>query len=214
MKNIIRKIILSLTRQNIIWFFIKPLIKICKSFEFYRKKNEYATNYNIGRKTYTIINYKSENPFLFCDSDLIFYPKFKEYLHLLKPNSCNYFSVDNDWCCLDTKYLNTKQQDMYQLNSGLLFIQNNFEWLPALEYINNLTGKYDFYDQTSVHIAYFNSSNANTLPFDPRLFKVEMSDHFKFKLNSNTKKLAVRHYVGPIRHKMWQKGWEWHLINR
>ncbi len=42
MKNIIRKIILSLTRQNIIWFFIKPLIKICKSFEFYRKKNEYA----------------------------------------------------------------------------------------------------------------------------------------------------------------------------
>lgn len=179
--------------------------------EYSEPLNRYTNKYPIGRKTYTIINYKSNKPFLFCDSDIVFYNKFNEYLHLFKNNGFNYFSVDNDWCCLDVKYMETVKQDMYQLNSGLLFIQPDFNWKPALDYIRLIDGDYSFFDQTSIHIAFFSNQNKEILPFDPRVFKVELSDHFKVRMASNTLNLGIRHYVGPVRHKMWQKGWIWHI---
>lgn len=174
---------------------------------------EYTSNYDIGRKTFTILNYISKRPFLYCDSDIVFYPRFKEYLHLFNSRDYNYYSVDTDWCCLDQKYMSKNLLDMYQLNSGLLFVLPEFNWIPALEYLKGIAGDYCFFDQTSIHLAFFNSSNKNVLPFDPRLFKVEMSDNFKFNMASITKILAIRHYVGPVRHKMWQKGWDWHIEN-
>lgn len=180
--------------------------------EYTETLNNYTSNYNIGKKTYVILNY-FKNRYLYFDSDLVFYPTMKDYLHLFNSHKFNYFSVDNDWCCLDPMYMKNKKQDMYQLNSGILFIQPNFNWEPALKYLKQVSGKYQFFDQTSIHEAFFSDQNQAVLPFDPRVFKVEMKDHFKFKISPETKNLAVRHYVGPVRHKIWQKGWNWHIGN-
>ncbi len=179
--------------------------------EYDKVLHDYTTKHGIGKKTYVIINHHLGKPFLYFDSDLVFYKKMREYLHLFENSKYSYFSVDNDWCCLDPDYMSSKKQDMYQLNSGVLYLNPDINWLPALDYLSKIDGDYRFYDQTAIHNAIFSDENNNCMPFDPRVFKVETSDHFRFRMASTTRNLAVRHYVGPLRHKMWQKGYKWHL---
>ena len=41
----------------------------------------------------------------------------------------------------------------------------------------------------------------------PNLFVVGGKDAFSFRDAFNYKNIALRHFVGPIRHKMWQHNW-------
>lgn len=173
--------------------------------------DSYIKKHPIGKKTFIVLNHRSEEPFIFADSDIVFYKPFKTYLPLLTHTNYSYYMVDNDWCCLDSNYMQTNDKEMFQLNSGLLLIQPSFKWGAAMDYLSYLEkiDKFEFFsDQTAIHIAFKNNT---ALPFDPRSFKVEMYDHFKLKVAPTTKQLSARHYVGTIRHKMWQKGWKWHL---
>ena len=167
----------------------------------------YIKKYGLGKKAYILMNQKRSKPYLFVDSDILFYPKFFDYIDILNKGDRDYFMIDNDWCCLSKDYMDNNKRDMFQVNSGLLFIRPDFDWKPALEYLSSRQDKNENFDeQTSVHVTFF--TNRIGLPFDPRLFKVEMSDHFKFSYAHTSQELAARHFVGPLRHKMWQKGWK------
>jgi hypothetical protein len=48
---------------------------------------------------------------------------------------------------------------------------------------------------------------------DPRQFIIDTEDQFDFSMKYHPGDMAMRHYTGPIRHKMWQKGWKWHFEN-
>lgn len=170
---------------------------------------KYLSRFSIAKKTYTIMNIKSKSPFLFVDSDVVFYKEFADYIELLNRSDYHYFMVDNGYTCLDKEYMKVNIKEMFQLNSGLLYILPGIDWQPSLNYLKTIEETYSFYDQTSIHINFLTINNK--IPFDPRKFCVEMRDHFWFTVFDGRKKFAVRHFVGPIRHKMWQKGWKWHL---
>jgi len=172
---------------------------------------EYALKLGIGKKTYVVFNHRSKLPFLFADSDIVFYSKFKDYLHLFAEQGLNYYMAENDWVTLDSFYMNNYKRDMFQTNSGLLFINPDFNWNTGVDYLIKISklNSFEFFtDQTSIHISL--KKNISEV-FDPRFFCVDMRDHFWFNVFDGRKKIAVRHFVGPIRHKMWQKGWKWHV---
>ena len=45
------------------------------------------------------------------------------------------------------------------------------------------------------------------MPLDPRRFILDSGDQFDFSYLLPFDKIAIRHYTGPVRHKMWQAGW-------
>ena len=46
---------------------------------------------------------------------------------------------------------------------------------------------------------------------DPRQFIIDSTDQFDFALKYYPESIAMRHYTSPVRHKMWQRGWQWHF---
>ena len=79
----------------------------------------------------------------------------------------------------------------------------------ALDFYKVLDSKYEYFsEQTIINILLKDNS---FMPLTPKTFILDTDDQFDFSYLYNPKQMAVRHYTGPVRHKMWQKGYKWHL---
>ncbi|MFT5336085.1 MAG: hypothetical protein ACI9YL_000077 [Luteibaculaceae bacterium] len=138
---------------------------------------------------------------LFCDSDILFYPEFKHHLPLFENSDSHWFSANHDWGFLDAKYLENKSHKMYGINSGFtLFNGSDLDKKAALSYISDLDFVDQFLDQTVMQIWF--DTNKNIQVLNPIKFTTMMSDHFSLALMPGT--FAMRHFVRPVRHKLWQ----------
>lgn len=143
---------------------------------------------------------------LFVDSDVLFYKLFASYLPLLK--SQNWFLVDEGYGYFDSFYMQKVALDIYPCNSGLLIFNDEPEWQKAIEYLDfqKRFGRLEHWtEQTAIHI--MTRGFKTMLPLDPRYFVVGGRDSFKFSFDYDPATIAIRHFVGPVRHKMWQYSW-------
>jgi hypothetical protein len=141
---------------------------------------------------------------LLVDSDVLFFPNFKKFLPHLGFH--NWFLVDENYGYLDKSYLDRVEFDIYPCNSGLLIFNSMPNWSIVLEYLDtqkkHTDGIMNWSEQTAFHV--LTRDFISNMPLDPRYFIVGGSDSFKYSSDYNYDKIAVRHFVGPIRHKMWQ----------
>lgn len=160
------------------------------------------------RKYAVISSLQISNTTIITDSDIIFYPEFGNYLGAFKNN--NWYlpeppeSKNYDINCVQPFLF---KKEMYSVNAGFIIINNKPNWTIGYDYLiqslSNNSNSY-FLDQTALNLVFSNDLFARLL--DPRIFHASANDHFQIKpLSING--LAMRHYVGLIRHKMWQLGW-------
>lgn len=171
----------------------------------------YTQNSPYGKKLFYYINYKVQNPTLFIDSDILFYELSSESFKKIKSENVNgWFLPDQLWNCLDSRYKSNNYQQMYQINSGFFLLNKELENVElGLEFLKSLQKHYEpFTEQTFFHILLRENKFS---PFDPRIFILNSSDQFDFSYGYNKKATAIRHYTGPVRHKMWQRDWKWQL---
>jgi hypothetical protein len=109
---------------------------------------------------------------------------------------------------LDEEYLQQNIPAMFGVNSGLLVLNTVFNWNKAWDYIyqriNAGLSISHWSEQTAIHIVATGSENFFAM--DPRKFLAGGGD--SFKISVSWKHLALRHFVGPVRHKMWQTNWK------
>ena len=199
-------------------------LNLIKQFKFIEKFkwNKYVSNdISIGysqkwqlRKFASFSSHVILGTTIFTDSDVIFYPKFSNFLltfksknwYLPEPPECNNYDTS-----ADVEYKFNKL--MYSINAGFLILNSSLDWGIGLKYLNYaISHKSDTYflDQTALNFIFTQDSEANIL--DPRIFHASADDHFSISpIDSNN--FAIRHYVGLIRHKMWQLGWKQFFIN-
>lgn len=143
---------------------------------------------------------------IFTDSDILFYPAFRKYLQIITNGS--WFlpeppSVQN----LDTNYVNSKATSMYNFNAGFFVLDGRVSFSSGLSYLKNNGDKKPQYfaDQTALNLVIRGLDKAQVL--DPRIFYLSTDDHFTITHCINYDEIAIRHFVGPVRHKMWQRHW-------
>ncbi|WP_207429618.1 hypothetical protein [Pedobacter sp. SYSU D00535] len=171
---------------------------------------DYAKKQPLGKKLLCYLNHSIEMPTLFLDSDILFYSQ-ATILHTIIKESCNgWYLPDDTWGCLDSRYKEKTQRQLYQANSGFFLINREIENLKeGLDFLKSLNFTYEYFsEQTTFHILF--RSN-NFLPLDPRIFILNSGDQFDFSYLKTREEMAMRHYTGPVRHKMWQKNWKWQL---
>ena len=172
----------------------------------------FAQNTPYGKKLYYYLNHKIENPTLFIDSDILFYELASASFDKVKNEADvnGWYLPDQVWGCLDSGYKAKHGPYMYQVNSGFFLLNKELENVEiGLTYLNSLQRKYEnFAEQTVFHIILREN---NFFPFDPRIFILHSGDQFDFSYGFNKNAMAMRHYTGPVRHKMWQRDWKWQL---
>ena len=170
----------------------------------------YASMAPLGKRLLCYITHNIEKQTIFLDSDIIFYRGIKRSMQEISSKPTHWFLPDIGWGTLDSRY--TTQQtlfEMYQLNGGFSVLNKGFSWNKAIEFISLLGDKFEYFsEQTAFHIA---MQNQNSYPLDPRKFIMHARDQFLFRTLQQNSEITIRHFVSPVRHKIWQNGHEWHL---
>lgn len=176
-------------------------------------KNElihYAKTKPLGKKLLLYLNFEVKRPTIFLDSDVLFYEKSIRLKSMIQSESNGWFLPDEAWGSLDSRYLNNVEAKTHQVNSGFILAIKNFNSVSeGLNFLRSLDYSYEYFsEQTIMHIIL--SSN-DFAPLDSDTFIINTGDQFRFSYLYGTKNIAIRHYTSPVRHKMWQKSWRWHL---
>lgn len=196
------------------WIEIKSLKGLCKEelvpYEEYLI--DYAKKFPLGKKLFYYLNHSIERPTLFIDSDILFYENASvlELILTEKPQANGWFMPDVIWGCLDSRYKEKYSEQIYQVNSGFIFANGAFKHLKdSLEFFKTYNFTYEYFSEQTIY--HHLLKNNEYMPLTPKTFILDTDDQFDFSYLYNPKQMAVRHYTGPVRHKMWQKGYKWHL---
>lgn len=170
----------------------------------------YANKFALGKRLFLYLNYFIVKPTIFIDSDIMFYQKADCLSSIINHNENGWFLPDADWNNLDSRYMAITIPQLYQVNGGLFIINKELAKLSkGLDFLESLNDTYEYFsDQTVIHIILLEN---NFMPLDPRIFALNSGDQFDFGYLYPKGTIAVRHYTGPVRHKMWQRDWKWHL---
>jgi hypothetical protein len=179
-----------------------------KSLEENFLLKEYLAICPLSKKLQVILSHSYERQTMYIDSDILFYKNALFYFNsdILKKGF--WYLPDTSWGARISDYQNILN-DMFELNSGLLILNKNFDFTFVYEYLNSQRTNFQYFSEQSSFNYAFKKQGANIL--DPRQFIVNLQDQFDFSMSFNRDEIAVRHYVTPVRHKMWQKGWRWHF---
>ncbi|GIZ10055.1 hypothetical protein [Flavobacterium sp. UMI-01] len=201
-------------KKGIPWNTIKTLKGLCKeALEDYEEYLiDYAKKFPLGKKLFYYLNHTIENPTLFIDSDILFYEQAKvvELFLTERPQATGWFMPDTNWGCLDSRYKAIYSEQVYQVNSGFIFANVPFQHLEkALEILKIYDFSYEYFSEQTIYHQLLKDNSFMPLP--PKTFVLDAGDQFDFSYLFTPKQMAVRHYTGPVRHKMWQKKYKWHL---
>ncbi|WP_139260508.1 hypothetical protein [Flavobacterium defluvii] len=196
------------------WTKIQSLKGLCKEelepYENYLM--DYAKKFPLGKKLFYYLNHTIEKPTLFIDSDILFY----EHANVLKliltekPAANGWYMPDVSWGCLDSRYKAANTEQIYQVNSGFIFANTAFEHIKeSLEFFKTYNFIYEYFSEQTVY--HHLLKNNSYMPLTPKTFILDLGDQFDFSYLLSPKQMAVRHYTGPVRHKMWQRNYKWHL---
>ena len=171
---------------------------------------DYAENMPLGKKLFCYLNHEIKKPTLFLDSDIIFYRKATVMEMILREKVNGWYLPDEGWGTLDSRYKNSNIAKSYQPNSGFFLLNQELTRVEkGMNFLKSLNLKYEYFSEQTVIYILFECNNF--MPLDPRMFILNSEDQFDFSYLYSRDKMAVRHYTGPVRHKMWQKDWKWHL---
>lgn len=171
---------------------------------------DYAEKFPLGKKLMFYLNHPIEKPTLFLDSDILFYAKAADFHFLIQENVNGWFLPDAEWGCLDSRYKDSCPVEDLQVNSGLFLLKKELsDYGSGLDFLESLGQSYEYFTEQTVFHILFNSNRF--APLDKDTFILNSADQFDFSYLYEREKMAVRHYTGPVRHKIWQKNWKWQL---
>jgi hypothetical protein len=158
-------------------------------------------------KVEIIAKHVSDGKMIIADSDILFYKRFFD--NIKSDSEMNYYLVDEGNRYFDSDFLQNNPNIEYPFNFGMLILNCKFNVESIIDYIKDRynSGILDYWsDQTAFQNLVIR--NTNFQPLDKNLFKVGGSDSFNIAHCVDYNKIALRHFVGPVRHKMWQYSWK------
>jgi len=179
----------------------------------YIRENQLLADYlkecHLAKKLNVILSHPYNRQTIYIDSDILFYKNFPAYLDGGLLDKGLWYAPDTMWGPNAAHYFDKRPTSIYPLNSGFLILDQSFNKADVFEYLESLKGKYHYFSEQSSFEYAFRKQGADVL--DPRQFIIDSGDQFDFATKYRPDEIAMRHYTGPVRHKIWQNGWKWHL---
>ncbi len=165
------------------------------------KLRQYLTHHPTGRQLALIMTLPLAGRALYVDSDVRFFPGASDLARqVAQGNAPAYYLTDCQFSG-DERLLRSPAEEQGPVNTGALLLFKKLDWSLSIERFLELAGEPSFFtNQTMVHL----TMHANgALPFDPRTHLLQLDDQVSYPDRYAGPGLVFRHYVNPVRHKMW-----------
>lgn len=168
---------------------------------FSSKVRGYLATHPTGKQLALIMSLPREAPALYVDSDVLFFPGAKDLSSVhTEANGTAHYLPD---CRLsaDQRLFRDDAEKEHPVNTGVLFLSEKLAWAESLERVDAFDGPPDFFtNQTITHLA---MHAAGASPLDPTKYVLQLDDQFVYRDRYANRRLVLRHYVRPVRHKFW-----------
>lgn len=186
---------------------IDPVVEVSKSspplsLQFPEKFRSYLATHPTGKQLALIMSLPVDaQPALYVDSDVLFFPGANDLLSLIKTRDAPAFYLADCQIAADERLFRDPSEREHPVNTGFLLLFRALDWSLGIARFLELNGAPNFFtNQTMTHL----TMHANgALPFDHRKYVLRLDDQFVYRDRYAGKSLALRHYVNPVRHKLW-----------
>jgi hypothetical protein len=185
---------------------ISPNIEVLDFAKFIKKDlppsvYAYAKIHPLGKKLAVLISLPVEQVTIYADSDILFFPGAQELLSIASSSDLQPRYLVDCATALDERLLDKASENFASVNSGFMILKKPLDWEIPLKRLGELSASANYFtEQTSLHLAmHYNQG----IPLTPEEFVVNRDDEFIYQDKHCSPKVALRHYVSPIRHKFW-----------
>ena len=185
---------------------ISPNIEVLDFGKFIKKDlppsvYAYAKIHPLGKKLAVLISLPVEQVSIYADSDILFFPGAQELLSIASSSDLQPRYLLDCATALDERLLDKASENFASVNSGFMILKKPLDWEIPLKRLGELSASANYFsEQTSLHLAmHYNQG----IPLTPEEFVVNRDDEFIYQDKHCSPKVALRHYVSPIRHKFW-----------
>lgn len=167
----------------------------------------YLTNHPTGKQLALIMSLPLDDPTLYIDSDILFFAGAKNLHRLLENHVAPAYYLADCRLSADERLFRSDVEKAGPVNTGALLLFERLDWALAIDRFIEIKGSPDFFtNQTMTHL----TMHANAaLPFDHRMYVLQLDDQFEYLDRYASRDLVLRHYVTPVRHKFWKTLARW-----
>ena len=163
----------------------------------------YLRTHPTGKQLGLIMSLPWKGPALYTDSDVLFFAGAHDLVTLaLAPNAPAFYLEDCEFSG-DERILRDPAEKAQPVNTGVLFLLKSLDWSLSIQRFLELEGDPNFFtNQTMTHL----TMHVNrALPLDKKRYILQRDDQCIYADRHAGNSLVLRHYVGPVRHKFWNK---------
>jgi hypothetical protein len=161
----------------------------------------YLSGHPTGRQLALIMSLPVDAPVLYCDSDIRFFPGGNDlYSYLDRKDVPAVYQADCRFSG-DERLLRDHAETRDPVNTGFLLLFRKLDWTSSIERFLALAEAPNFFtNQTMTHVTMHASGAA---AFDRQKYVLQLDDQFVYPDRYAAPRIALRHYVNPVRHKFW-----------
>jgi hypothetical protein len=165
------------------------------------KVESFLTEHFTGKQLTLIMSLPADRPAIYTDSDVLFFPAAKQLADLSWTESvCAFYLPDCTLAC-DERLIRGAREESNPANMGFLLLLKKLDWSFGLERLRALDGLPNFFTtQTVTHLCLHANAARG---FDPHKFVLQLDDQTIYRDRHASSSIAMRHYVNPVRHKLW-----------
>jgi hypothetical protein len=162
----------------------------------------YVTSYPMGKQLGLIMSLPCGGPALYLDSDVLFFAGAKDIMVTFSlTNAPALYLKDCLNYSVDPRVLRDPSEFSRPVNVGFLMLLRPLDWTLGLRRLLELKGEPDFFTAQTIVQLVMHANGAS--PLDERKYVLQLDDQFRYGDLHASPRVALRHYVGPVRHKFW-----------
>jgi hypothetical protein len=161
----------------------------------------YLINHSTGRQLALIMSLPQSGPALYVDADVRFFPGASDLLDVVTTGQAPaYFQADCQFAG-DERLLRDDAEKQLPVNTGVLLLLKPLDWSLAIGRFLELQTEPAFHtNQTLTHLTMHRNG---ARPLDPWKYVLQLDDQTELRDRHASARIALRHYVQPVRHKFW-----------
>jgi len=169
------------------------------------KLEGFLNSHPTGKQLALIMSMPRNGPALYVDADVRFFPAASDLVALGEAKDLPAYYLADCKFAGDPRLVRDAGEENEPVNTGVLFLFRKLDWSLSIRRFLELKGEPTFFtNQTMTHLTMHENGGRR---FDPARYVLQLDDQCVFADRYAGPRLALRHYVNPVRHKFWTSLW-------